>query len=184
MHTFQFSFPWREENGRQGCVEGEIEALRPREYYGEMRGEGECQTWESHAQICAHCAKSLVAFMDIAGVEIFHDTIMVFGDYRLPDGADHVRMWQLGPWANGSSHRYLVTIEPYHNGYKTVEAWCHKHGWGCVTMEPGYGMWFPTGETGTRMTLISPPEVGIDVVKLAKILRENMPRWMGEAGPA
>lgn len=180
MHIFQFSFPWREGNGRQGCVEGEIEALRPREHYGEMRGEGECQAWEHHAKVCAHCARSLVAFMDAAGVEIFDDAVKVFGDYQLPDGADHVRMWQLGPWANGSVHRYLVTIEPYHDGYKTVETWCLKHKWQCATMEPGYGMWLPTGEKGTRMLLISPPEVGIDVVKLVHVLQEKMPRWIDE----
>jgi hypothetical protein len=183
MHSFKLLFPWREESGRMGRVVTELTALQSRDRYGDFRGEGEWQAWERHARICAHCAKSTVAFMDGTGLEISYSFGEVFGVIRevLPDGADHTRIWRLpqGSAGNGgpSSSRYLATTEPYKDGYSEVQAWCRENGWACATLPPGYGMWLPTGVDGTRLVLLSPPWQAAPVAELAATAEEKMPLW-------
>lgn len=182
MFKFSLCFPWREENDRSGRVDIAIEGLNPREHYGDMRGEGERQAWERHARICAHCARSTVAFMDATGLEICYDFSAVFGEawQRLPDGADHTRIWRKPVSNNGGApaFKYLVTTEPYQEAYKKVEASCaRQQHWECTTLPPGFGLHLPTGEMGTRLVLISPPEIGLPVAPLVPLLCERMPQW-------
>ncbi len=186
MHSFKLLFPWREESGRMGRVAAELSGLKPRDRYGEFRGEGEWQTWERHARICAHCAKSVVAFMDATGLEISHSYGEVFGAIRqvLPNGADHTRIWLQPQGAAGNGgpavFKYLASTEPYKDGYQQVEAWCRENGWAYATFPPGYGMWLPTGVDGTRLVLLSPPWQAVPVAELAAAAQEKMPQWVAD----
>jgi hypothetical protein len=187
MSKFSVGFPWREEGGREGCVGIEIEALHPREYYREHYGafEGEhidCQSWERHARIYAHCARSLVAFMDATGLQrsdAFSEAL-VEGN-MLPAGHDHSKLWRVSGtnsplgWKPG---QFLLTTEPYRQIHTEVETWCQKHRWDCRTMPPSVGLWWPTGEDGTRLVLISPPDAGVDLTPLLPLLSERMPAWI------
>lgn len=179
MHRLTLKFPWSE-GDRTGCVEAEISASMPREYYGAFRGEGEPTTWQRHARICAHGARSLVAFMDATGLALSRDHDRIFGENSrmLPAGADHTRIWR-GRF--GDEDGYLVTTEPYANQYETVEEWCRAHDWKCATLPPRYGFHLPTGRGGTRLVLISPLSVGLPLASLCDRLVASLPRWT-EAG--
>ncbi len=183
MHSFKLLFPWREESGRLGRVVIEPTALKPRDYYGEFRGEGEWQAWERLARISAHGAKSAIALMDATGLEVSYSYGEVFGESSqiMPDGADHTRIWRQpqGSTGNGGPavFRYLASTEPYKDGYQEVEAWCRENGWAYATLPPGYGLWLPTGADGTRLVLLSPPWQAAPVAEIAATAQEKMPRW-------
>ena len=178
MHSFKLRFPWSEAGGKSGAIEIEIEAQRTREHYGEMRGEDEETVWRRHAKICAHTAQSTVAFMDATGLDISREFTLIFGDNdRLrPAGADHTRLWRTDP-GGGSPCRYLVTTEPYGDNYRTVERWCDTRAWAYSTLPPGFGLWLPTGEGGTRMVLASPPNIGVEMEALLPKIMESLPQW-------
>jgi hypothetical protein len=187
VSRFDLSFPWREAEGREGSVEIEIEARHPREYYREHYGvfEGEHidhQPWERHAWVYAHCARSLVAFMDATGLERSDAFSKVFvAGSNLPAGHDHTKLWRVpdgGSPLGWSPGQFLLTTEPYGQTYAEVEAWCRRRPWDCRTMPPSVGLWWPTGEEGTRLILISPPEVGVDLTPLVPLLHERLPVWV------
>jgi hypothetical protein len=98
--NFTLTFPWREDSGREGLVEIAIEALHSpdhyRERYGDFEGEHvDYHQWERHAHIYAHCARSLVAFMDATGLErseAFSEAL-VKGS-ALPTRHDHTKLWR------------------------------------------------------------------------------------------
>ena len=186
MSKFDLSFPWREAGGREGSAEIEIEALHPREHYREHYGEFEgehidCQRWERHARVYAHCARSLVAFMDATGLErsdAFGEALVK--GTMLPAGHDHTKLWRVpdtGSLLDRKPGQFLLTTEPYRQIHAEVEAWCRQHHWDCDTMPPSVGLWWPTGEEGTRLILISPPKIGVDLTPLMPLLRERMPVW-------
>jgi ADP-ribosylglycohydrolase len=185
MHSFTLVFPWRERNGRAGEETLEITALRPREHYGELRGDNEVSPWRRQARLFAHAARSAVVFMDATGLEPSwnYDAVFGSGDERRPAGCDHVRLWRSPEpgRANGGARRnkgrYAATIEPYGEGFKTVEESCRALGWACATFPPGIGMWLPSGESGTRLVLASPPGNGVPLAPLVETLLKAMPRW-------
>jgi hypothetical protein len=174
MPEFRFVVPWRETSGREGTVDVLLSAQHPREHYGEFPGDGETKNWERHAQIAAHCAASICAFMDVTGLEICHDYAQVFGEhYRMPDGADHTRAWQLKAEVGG---RFFATSEPYHDGYKQVEEWCAAHGWTFHTFPKGIGFWFPA-QQGTRLVLMVPPGSADVFPSIIAALDGRLPCW-------
>jgi hypothetical protein len=174
MPEFKISMPWKEASGREGRVEQVISALESRDHYGEFRGEGEVQTWERHARISAHNAASIVAFMDATGLEICHEFARIFGEhYRMPDGADHTRGWQMRAEVGG---RYFATTEPYGEGYKAVETWCAASGWPYRTFPVGVGLWFPAAQ-GTRLIFMAPPAAADAFPALAEAIGQRLPVW-------
>jgi hypothetical protein len=187
ISKFDLSFPWCEAGGGEGSVDIEIEARHPREHYRRHYGafEGEhidCQPQERHAWIYAHCARSLVAFMDATGLERSYafSKALVEGS-ALPAGHDHTKLWRVpeaGSPLGWSSGQFLLTTEPYGQIHAEVEAWCQERRWPCCTMPPRLGLWWPTDEEGTRLILISPPEVGVDLAPLVPLLHERLPVWM------
>ena len=186
MTKFTLTFPWRENDGRQGVVEITIEALHPadhyREHYGDFEGEHvDYQQWERHARIYAHCVRSLVGFIDATGLErsdAFSEALV--RSSALPTGHDHTKLWRVpatGSPLDWRPGQFLLTTEPYGQIHSEVEAWCRQHRWDCHTMPPCVGLWWPTGDDGTRLVLISPPEVGVDLRPLTPILQERIPVW-------
>jgi len=185
--NFTLPFPWREDSGREGLVEIAIKALHSadhyRERYGDFEGEHvDYQQWERHAHIYAHCARSLVAFMDATGLERSEalSEALVKGS-ALPTGHDHTKLWRVpttGSPLGWKPGQFLITTEPYRQGHAEIETWCRRHNWDHLTMPPSVGLWWPTGEEGTRLMLISPPDVGVDLKPLAPILQERMPVWI------
>lgn len=174
MHEFKITMPWKETSDRAGCVEQVIRSLKPRDHYGEFRGEGEVQNWERHARISAHNAVSIVAFMDATGLEICHEFARIFGEhYKMPDGADHTRGWQKRAEVGG---RYFATTEPYGEGYKAVESWCAASGWSYQTYPVGVGLWFPATQ-GTRFLFMAPPAAAAAFPALAEAIGQCMPVW-------
>lgn len=174
MFELEIVVPWKETSGREGKVEIRLSAQHPREHYGEFPGDGETKIWERHAQIAGHCIASIVAFMDATGVEICHDFSHVFGEnYRMPEGADHTRVWRLRAEVGG---RYFVTTEPYHEGYQHVSEWCQRNNWAHHTFPKGIGFWFPA-QQGTRLVLMSPPGSADIFPSIVSALDGRLPCW-------
>lgn len=76
-----------------------------------------------------------------------------------------------------SGGKHVVTTEPYQQRYEDVETWCAENGWECATLPAGFGFWYPAGEMGTRLMLMSPPGIGMPLGALAPLLRAKLPRW-------
>jgi hypothetical protein len=184
LQILKLAFRWIEDSGAEGREDLEVEALHPREHYGELNGEGEISAFCRHARIYAHTARSTIVFMDVTGLERSPSFSIVFEDRgdRFPAAFDHPRLWRLPASersGNGAAAiQYLVTAEPYRDGYKAVEAWCASHGWQHYTMPSSIGLWFPAGDQGTRLVLASPPEIGLPLPPLADVLLQRMPRWV------
>jgi hypothetical protein len=167
MPDIKITMRWCEDTGREGCVERIVHAQNERDHYGDFWGDTIIHRWESHARIAVHSAASVIAFMDITGLEICRDFAKVFGDqYEMPDGADHTRCWHLRAEVGG---RYLATTEPYGDGYMRVEAWCQAKGWAYLTLPPGVGLWFPVSQ-GTRLVFLGRPGCGEPFPMLAREL--------------
>lgn len=174
MPELKIKMPWKENAGGDGGVEAVISALKMREHYGEFQGEDEVQSCERNARISAHGAVSIVAFMDVTGLEICCELDQIFGEHgRMPDGADHTRGWQL---SGGDKPHYFATTEPYDDGVTLVEEWCAASGWLYRTFPVGVGFWFPVPQ-GTRLIFMAPP-VATDVFSaLADAIGQRLPVW-------
>ena len=181
-HKLTLAFPWRDEDGKHGCEEIEIQALRERKHYGDL-GDREMSRRRAGAKQLAFASRSVVVFMDVTGFRRSTAWKTAFPpDGCYPSCFDHARVWMepMGhAFTRGGalSKHYVVTADPYSPAHEETLAWCAAKGWPCEVMPAGFGMWYPPGPHGTRLVLASPPEVGAPIARLMPGLVEHMPRW-------
>lgn len=166
MPNIQLRYSWRERQTAQDGVEiVNIEALREREFYGDLYDAGRYTSREG-AQHMARNAHAIIAFADATSLhasEMFKTVFAGAGRHEpsIDEGFDHTRLWTTG---KHRARKHVVTTEPYGHGHETAAVWCAERGWQCHVYPVGIGLWNPAG--GARLVLCSPARDGLEIAPL------------------
>jgi hypothetical protein len=170
MQELKIKFPWRNADRTTGAEIATAHAMHPLKHYGYMRGTAAPWREKGAATDYAFFAQCRIRFMDVTGLARFYDYEKTLGSDSEPGPCvDHSAFWVT------PDERFVITTEPYGDGYKHAVKWCREHDWNCEVLPVGIGMWHPIGENPTRLVISSPKVGGADISTMAAMLKSGMP---------